>query len=177
MIKRRFLIFFVILLFAFTSCSSNVGEEQNNSDISDPEVNTGVGDVDKVIADTSLENLKISEAVIDTESGYFIQLDSDVLKQGETSVSFTWGRKTGDASIRDNFMIEVYIDGIWYELTPIKDMIFSTASLSGGGDEGLSVRDTVDFSEYYGELPVGSYRILKPSIKNYWCTAEFTVTE
>ena len=74
-------------------------------------------------------------------------------------------------------MIEVYIDGIWYELTPIKDMIFSTASLSGGGDEGLSVRDTVDFSEYYGELPVGTYRILKPSIKNFWCAAEFTVIE
>ncbi len=177
MIKRYFLIILTVLLFIITSCSSDVGEEQNNSNISDPEVNTGVDDVDKVIADISLENLKISEAVIDTESGYFIQLDSDVLKQGETSVSFTWGRKSGDASIRDNFMIEVYIDGVWYELTPIRDMIFSTASLAGGGDSGLSVRDTVDFSEYYGELPVGSYRILKPSIKNSWCAAEFTVIE
>lgn len=168
----------VAFLFIITSCSSNIGDEKDNShensDISESSSNT---DIDKVIADTSLENLKISEAVIDTESGYFIQLDSDVLKQGETSVSFTWGRKSGDASIRDNFMVEVYIDGIWYELTPIKDMIFSTASLSGGGDEGLLVRDTVDFSEYYGELPVGTYRILKPSIKNSWCAAEFTVIE
>lgn len=71
------------------------------------------------------------------------------------------------------YKIEKQINDKWYELTPLKDN-YGFNEIGYLPDNNNEVKFVIDWSMLYGELPLGSYRILKQVNTNY-ISVEFSI--
>jgi len=106
---------------------------------------------------TEVENVSINISDISLTSATLIIKDTN-------NSPYTYG---------EWYKIEKQIDGNWYELkTKKKDYVFNEIGYLP--DKNNEVKFVIDWKELYGELALGSYRILK-QVDNQYISIEFGV--
>lgn len=85
-------------------------------------------------------------------------LSMELVSRTETEISVIFdNQSSGTAGLGNYFSLQVQLDGVWYEIPPEGDLMFTDIAYEFPA--GSTFEKTYDISPY-GELPAGTYRLV-----------------
>ena len=90
-----------------------------------------------------------------------VTLTVDASTLTRTSASFTLTSETDEAvALHGDYTIETLTDGEWTELPPMAAALQKQPDTGAFGEDACTLQ--IDWSDRYGELPDGTYRLVQP---------------